>query len=215
MAVDFQVVFPQEAVEVRSAQRIPGQNALDILGQDFTSVDEVLINEQVSPEFAVLSRTRLLAQIPAGVTGIVRSVAVTSRKLTITERSFLKFRVSNVPSKVTGILRLVQVFVKILFTTPGTDIFNRRLGAGGLKNIGRTFSKAESGGIISDFVVSVENTSRQIITMQGRQPSLPQDERLLAARVRSARFSANEAALLVGVEVTSQAGRAALANLTV
>lgn len=217
MSVDLQVAFPQEAIQITSVQRVPGSSpaVLDVLGVDFSSVDEVLVNEIVAPDFAVLSRQRLLVTVPEGASEIVRSVSVTSRRLVLTEQSFLRFRISNVPSKVSGILRLVQFFTKVLFTSPGTDIFNKRLGAGALKNLGRTFSKNDTGGIVSDFVVAVENTSRQIIAIQGRQPSLPQDERLLVAKVTSARFSASDSALRVSTEITSQAGRSALANLTV
>lgn len=217
MSVDLQVAFPQEAVAISSVTRVPNSSVpiLDVVGDDFSSVDEVLINDIVANDFAVVNRNRMLVTVPEGSSLIIRSVAVTSRRLVLSPKSFLRFRVSTVPSKVSGILRLVQLFTKILFTTPGTDIFNQRLGAGALKNLGRTFSKNDTGGIISDFVVAVENTSRQIIAIQGRQPGLPQDERLLLAKVSEARFDANDAALRVTTEITSQAGKTALANLTV
>lgn len=216
MAVDYQICFPQESIQINSVRTLPGVSpaTLDVVGQDFSAVDEVLVNEISAPHFIVVSRTRMMVTLPSSISTI-RTVAVTSRKLTMTAKSVLKFKISQVPSKVSGILRLVQLFTKILFTAPGSDIFNKRLGAGGLKNLGRSFSKSQSGGIISEFVVSVENASRQIISMQSRQPGLPQDERLLTAKVSSARFSAQETALLVAVEVTSQAGRSAVANVVV
>jgi len=217
VSVDLQVVFPQETIEISSVTRVPGSAVpiLDVVGSDFSNVDQVLVNDIEARDFAVVNRHRLLVTVPEGSSPIIRTVAVTSRRLVLSPRSFLRFRISSVPSKVSGILRLVQLFTKILFTTPGTDIFNRRLGGGALKNLGRTFSKNDTGAIISDFVVSVENTSRQIIAIQGRQPRLPQDERLLLAKVSEARFDANDAALRVTTEITSQAGQTALANLTV
>ncbi len=217
MSVDLQVAFPQEAVAISSVTRVPGTPVpiLDVVGADFSSVDQVLVNDIEARDFAVVTRNRLLVTVPEGSSLIIRTVAVTSRRLVLSPQSFLRFRISSVPAKVSGILRLVQLFTKILFTTPGSDIFNQRLGAGALKNLGRTFSKNDTGGIISDFVVSVENTSRQIIAIQGRQPGLPQDERLLLAKVSEARFDANVVALPVTTEITSQAGQTALANLTV
>ncbi len=216
MAVDLQICFPQESIKINAVGAVPNSTSvIDVLGEDFSSVDEVLVNEIVAPSYYVVSRTRMFVTLPDIVPlGTVQSVAVTSARLTLTSQSLMKFRISRVPSKVSGILRLVQLFTKTLFTTPGSDIFNRRMGGGGLKSIGRSFSKAESGAIISDFVVSVDNTTRQITTIQSRQPQLPADERLLAARVATARFSAQEAALVVAVELTSQAGRSALANVT-
>lgn len=216
MSVDFQVVFPQETINVTAVTKVPGTTptVYDVRGTDFSAVDEVLLNELEAKDFAVLSRSRLLVTAPPGLTSALHTVSVTSRRLVMTEQSLLKFRVSAVPSKVSGILRLVQFFTKILFTTPGSDIFNKRLGAGALRNVGRTFARSETGGIVSDFVVSVQNAQRQIIAIQGRQPNLPPDERLLAAKVTTARFVANDASLRVAVEITSQAGRAAVANLT-
>ena len=215
MAVDFQIVFPQESIQINAVSGVDGSTSvIDVLGADFTSVDSVLVNDVEAPSYYVVSKTRMFVTLPSLVpSGTVTSVAVTSSRLTISDQSLLKFRVSRIPSKVSGILRLVQLFTKVLFTTPGSDIFNRRMGGGGLRSVGRNFSKAESGAIISDFVVAVDNTTRQIVTIQGRQPQLPSDVRILAARVASARFSAQEAALVVSVELTSQAGRSARANV--
>lgn len=187
---------------------------VDVRGQDFSSVDEVLINDTPVSTFVVLGRQQLVVTLPKNVT-YVSSVAVTSRRITLTDKSFLKFRLGKTPSSVSGVMRLMQLFIKVLFTTPGSDIFSKRLGSAGLRNISRTFAPDQSGGIISDFVVAVEGATRQIIAFQGRQQNLPQDERLLTARVASAHFSPLESALVVSVELTSYAGRAALANVVV
>lgn len=216
MALDFQIVFPQEAVLLTSVGLVAGASPplLNILGEDFTAVDEVLINGITSPSYHVLGKTRLVAIVPDQVPAAeINDVKVTTRKLTITPKSMLKFQVSRMPSKVNGILRLVQLFVKVLFTTPGSDIFNPKLGGNGLRPLGRNLGKTQTGSILSDFVISVDNTSRQIVTIQGRQAQLPPDERLLTARVTASQFSVDEGALITTVEVTSQAGRSALASL--
>lgn len=216
MSVDFQVVFPQEIVNLSkiTPRDGAGPRILDIIGEDFRSVDEVLINTIPSPDVIIISKTRLLAQVPPQIQqDRVVTISVTSRKLTITPRSFLRFRISATPSKVRGILRLVQKFLKILFTTPGTDIFSPRVGAAGLRNIGQTFGADQGNEIVSDFIIAVNNTARQIVSFQARDPSIPRDERLLSAKVLSSGFNRQEGALVVTVELTSQAGRAALANL--
>ena len=220
MAVDLQIVFPQEVVRLNQIRFTPGgplglPKALDIIGDDFRSVDEVLINEIASPDVLVLSKNRLIAQLPDSLqkSPNIVGVTVTSRNLTVTSRSIIKFRVSDQPGRVSGILRLLQVFLKTLFTAPGSDIWSRKTGGGGLKRIGQTFGADEGGSIISDFVISVANTSRQIVSIQGRDSSLPRDERLLSAKVRTATFNRELGAVLTSVELTSQAGRAATANL--
>lgn len=218
MATDFQVCFPQQVIELTAIKVAPGvtPRTLDITGKDFRSIDEVLINEVTSPSVVILGKNRLLAQIPASLGGSsVQTVNVTSRQLTLTKKSLIKFRVGHTPSKVRGILRLVQIYLKILLTTPGTDIFTQRVGADALKNIGRTFGKSQSGGIISDFVLANTTTVRQVIAIQGRDSSIPRDERLLSARVLAAQYSQQETALLVSIEINSQALRSATANLMV
>lgn len=220
MAVDFQVVFPQEVINLTRVRfTTPGPlglpTALDITGEDFRSVDEVLINDIESPDVLILSKNRLIAQLPDSLqkSPNIVSVQVTSRQLTLTSRSMIKFRVSDQPGRVSGILRLLQLFLKVLFTTPGSDIWNKRMGGGGLSRLGTTFGSDQGGNIISDFVISVDTTQRQIIAVQGQDPRLPRDERLLSAKVTTAGFNRELGAIFVSVELTSQAGRAATANL--
>lgn len=218
MAVDFQVIFPQSTVPLTQVLQVPGltPRTLSATGKDFSSVAQVLVNDIVSPSVVVLSRTRLLAQVPAQlVNSIVTSMQVVSNDLTIGPRSLIKFQLSMTTSKVSGILRLVQVFLKILLTTPGKDIFAPRIGGNALKNIGLTFGADQGGSIVSDIIVAVDTTKRQIQAIQARDPSIPKDERLLTAAVTSASYNRAEAALVASIELTSQAGQAATANVMV
>lgn len=218
MAVDFQVVFPQELIPLNSVTIVQGltPRTVSVIGSDFRYVDQVEINGFVAPQVVVLSQTSLLAQVPPQV-GLqpVTSVSVVSNQLAITAKSLIAFQIGQVPGKVSGILRLVQIFLKILFTTPGTDIFAPKLGGGGLKGLGVSFGSSQGANIVSNFVVSVATAQKQILAIQARDPSLPRDERLLTATVLSAGFNKNETALVVSTEITSQTGRAALANLVV
>lgn len=218
MSVDFQVVFPQEVIPLIAIRQVQGMNprTLDITGTDFRSLDEVLLNEIPAPGAVVVSQTRLLVPVPEPLAqATITSVSVLSRRLTLSPRSIIQFRVGRAPSKVRGILRLVQLFLKVLFTTPGRDIFTPKLGAAALKNIGRTFGKGQSDNIVMDFVLAVETTVRQILAIQSKDASLPFDERLLSARLLGAKFDFEQSALVVSVELTSQAGQAAVTNVVV
>lgn len=220
MAIDFQVVLPQESIQLNRISRVPGTGvrgiplALVIEGTDFTAVDEVQINSITSPDVIVANRQRLIAQVPDSLTNAtLTTVVVLSRRLTITPRSFLRFRISHSAGRVGGILRLIQLFLKILFTTPGSDIFSPRLGGGVLRNLGATFGANEAGDVVSNLAISIQQTSRQIVAVQSRDQRIPREERLLSARLVSAGFNRAEAALTGTIEVTSQAGTSALANL--
>lgn len=216
MAVDYQVVFPVEVIKLNAVRLVPGVRppVLDISGQDFRAVDEVVINDVPASGWNVLSKTRLLAILPEGMEpSQVTSLNITSRKLVLTDKSVLKFKVSRTPAKVSGLLRLMQLYIKLMLTTPGTDAFNKKLGGGILRFLGSTSYSAEGGDLVRQFVVANDQVARQIIAIQSRQPALAPDEKLLAARVLSARFSAGQSALIASVELTTQAGRSAAANL--
>lgn len=218
MAVDFQVVFPQQIIQLNSVQVIFGVTplTLDVLGEDFRSVDEVRVNDIVATDVVILGKKRMLVRVPELVRGHqVTTVTVTSNSITLGSQSLLKLRLGRTTSKVSGILKLSQSFLKVLFTTPGFDIFAPRIGAAALKNIGLTFGANEGKGIVSDFVIAVATTSRQLVAIQARDTNLPLEERLLSAKVTAAKYSRTEAALIVSVELTSQTGRSALANVVV
>lgn len=215
MAIDFQCVHLQEAVLLNNIQVLVGPpRTVQVHGEDFRSVDEVLINGAPSPDVVVVSKTQLLAQVPSSMLQQrVLSVVVLSKRLTVTPKSILRFQIGSTPGKVTGILKLTQKFLKILFTTPGTDIFNPTLGGGALKNIGATFGQSEGDSVFHNLVIAIDTTTRQIIGIQSRNASLPLDERLLSAKVLRAGFNKEESAVDVALEINSQAGRAAVANL--
>ena len=215
MAVDLQIVFPQQAILLNQVRILPGPpRVLDVVGADFRSVDEVLVNRVASPDVVVVSKTRLVAQVPDSLLDQrILSVTVLSRRLSLSSKSVLRFRLSRTPGKVTGVLRLVQKFLKLLLTTPGTDIFNRQAGGGALRSIGRSFGIEEGNAIINSIVIAIDTTTRQIVALQSRNPSLPREERLLSAKILRAGFNKEEGALDVAVEITNQAGAAATANL--
>jgi len=218
--IDFQVAFPQEVIQLDHIRAVPGTGrngvprALEVTGADFGSVDEILINAIPSPDIIVVGKHRLIAQVPDSLqNALLTSVSVLSRRLVVTDKSYIRFRIGKTPGRVTGMLRLVQLFLKLLFTTPGSDIFSPKLGGGALKNLGQTFGANDGGNIVSDFIIAVNQTARQIVAVQGRDSHTPRNERLLSARVLHAGFNRAEGALVVSVELVSQAGRSALASL--
>jgi len=219
MAVDFQTIHPQEAIRLNRIRMrvVGGLKVLDIIGSDFRAVDEVQINETQSPDIIVLSKTRLLAQLPDRLQDNpdVQNVNVLSKTLTISTKSVLRFRIGDTPGKVVGILRLLQLFVKILISDPGSDIFNKGLGAGALANLGSSFGEDEGQNIKADFTIAVDRAARQVVAIQSRNSSIPRDERLLSAKVLGTTFSRATASLFVTVEVISQDGTPARVNLEV
>lgn len=216
MATDVQFTYPQQIIKVSSVSLLPEAEVptLLIVGDDFSAVDEVLLNDITSTEVVILSPTHLTAVMPVEVRGMsVVNVVVVSYQYVYTQKSIISFQSGRTNRKVSGMNRLVQLFLKVLLTTPGSDIFKPGLGGGALRNLGQTFSKDNAGGIVGDFIIAVDNTTKQVIAMQSRRPRLSREERLLSAQVLTARFDAAQTALVVTVLVVSQAGTSATTNL--
>lgn len=216
MAIDLMVVIPQESIAVSQVLNVPGlvPRTLHIVGADFRAVEEVLMNEVTSPSFLVLSKTELIAQVPAPlVSETISSVSVLSRRMTLTASSFLRFRLGQTAGKVRGILRLQQLFLRMLLTTPGSDIFAPSLGGGALAHLGQSVSVGDGSDIVSSLIIAVDNTSKQLIQIQGQNQAIPPDERLLSADIISSGFNKNETALLASIAISSQAGEQAVARL--
>ena len=217
MAIDLQTVLPQDVIPVSRTRltMLGGLRALEVIGEDFRSVDEVRINDIESPDFVVLSKTRLLAQLPEQLQDNpdVYSIFVLSRTFTLTSKSLLRFRIGDTPGQVSGMMRLVQLFVKLLLSNIGSDITNRRLGGNALKNVGTTFTSGEVKEIKADFAIAVDTVSRTIIGLQSRNGTLPRNERLLKAQLIGATYSKATGSLFVNIEILSQMGTSSRMNL--
>lgn len=217
MAFDIQTVHPQNTIPVSRTSLIVlgGIRALDVIGDDFSSVDDVFINDMISPDVIVVSANRLIAQLPDSLQDHpdIHSIMVVSRQLTLSASSLLRFRMGNTPGRVNGVLRLLQLFVKILLSEPGSDIFNKQVGGGLLRNIGATFGSEEGDTIRADATVAVDRAARQVISVQSRDGTLPRDERLLNASLVGATFSRSSGSMFLSVEVVSQTGVPARLNL--
>lgn len=217
MAVDFQVVHPQQSIDLTGVTELVGYStrALDIRGVDFSAVDDVEINDQLSPNWTVLGRKRLIAQVPVPEqTRGIYSVAVISNRLTFTRESLLRFRIGESPGKVSGMMRLIQLFVKVLLTTPGSDIWNPRLGGGLLQKVGGYNGKDEGKGLVGDVAVAVDTASRQILSLQAQEGNIPPSERLLSAGVTQASYDRHDLSLHVTIDLLNQTLRRGFANIT-
>jgi hypothetical protein len=215
MPVDFQVAFPQETIHLSQIRVLEGTpKTIEVIGEDFRAVETVSINGTDSPNVFIANKNRLTAQVPdAWLENDIVRVNVISRRITLSPRSVMRFRIGKQPGKTSGILRLLQLFLKVLFTSPGSDIFNKSLGAGGLRNVGEVFGAGNGADMLSSLVVAVDTAARQVIALQGRNAAIPLDERLLSAKITRSGFDRSSLTVYVEVEITTQAGQQAITNL--
>lgn len=213
--IDFQVVRLQDVLPITSISRLPGvtPRSVEILGSDFVNVESVFLNDSLSPSIVVMSEKRILAQVPADqVEATISSAYVLSTRLTFTSRSLVDLTLGKRPQSVSGILMLVQNFVRVLLRTPGTNIFNN-LGGGLFKSIGRTIGVNSRDRVGSDIAVAVARTRQAFIQAQTPDRRIPPEERLLTADIIGLSIVPEEGTIYASISVTSQAGTSAAATI--
>jgi len=186
---------------------------LDIYGADFTKVSEVFLNNIESPSVVVVSKSRLWAQVPDLLKGSkISDVAVYSNGLTQTERSKLVYTLGGRTS-VSGLTKLIQIFVKLLLQSPGQDCFNPEVGGGLLGIIGQPIENGVRNSFQSVLFGKVNNIASHIRQTQQRDGRVPLSERLLAATVQALTYSTETGQAAVKVMIRNEAGNAGYTGL--
>lgn len=216
MSVQLEVVRFRDLVEVLSIPRfVPGVTppALEIKGEDFRSVERVVINDQSSPEFIIINKKTIYVQIPEAIQRI-KTIEVLSGKFTrSTSSSKLSYELGPKTRKVAGILKLMQLFIKLLLQTPGSDIFNPERGGGLLALVGAMGTGRGMDSIIGSVSRAVQTTVSQMRSSQINVPGLPLSEQLLSAEVTDFDIFERQMEARVKVLLVSMAGKEAVTAL--
>jgi len=214
--MDLQFIQFSDSLRLSGAREVPDllPRTLQINGPDFRSAVEVFINDAESPSFVIANKNTILAQVPSAFTKTnIKSIVVLSSEFTATFQSRIRFRIGDNPKPVSGLRAMMQMFLKVLLATVGSDGFAKKIGGSALQNIGKNFDIGQSSSLVSDFAISVRRTEQQILALQSQQPRLPDDERLLSATLLNSKFEVNTLTLIARVELISQSGIRAIANL--
>lgn len=214
--MDFQVVRLSEVLSVSAVNSAPGvvPRSVILRGDNFENVETVILNGSTAPEFIALSSTEILAQVPADqLNESIREAYVLSTRLSYTSKSVVEFAVGIRPQMVTGVLLLVQNFVRMLIRTPNTNIFDRNSGGGLYQQVGRVLSAGSRDRVGAEVAVAVARTRQTFIAAQTPDRSIPPDERLLSAEVIGLSVSPREGTVYASVSVTSHARATAAATI--
>jgi hypothetical protein len=216
MAYQLEVIKFRDVVTVTQIKRfVPGMAdlTLEIRGEDFSSVEEVLVNSVRAPEFIILSKEIMWVVLPDAAKARIDTIEVMSSNFTKTlAGSKIQFKIGDKTRTVSGILKLVQLFTKWLLQSPGSDIFNPDRG-GGLQNmIGRvTTQKMEP--VMAAVTMAVSNVTSQIKDVQTTQTNLPMNERLLAAKIKAVNIYEPQMEARVSIDLTNMAGEDAISSI--
>jgi hypothetical protein len=214
--MDLQVTYLRDVLSVDSVDEVPNvtPRTLDVRGPNFKNVVKIEINEEEVPSYVIMSKNRVLVQVPESQEKeVIRTIAVLSNDFTKTKSSQVKFELTNQPQKVSGLRKLIQSFLLYLLRTPGTDAWYPQSGGGVQKIVGAHFSKSNVGGVTAAFTTAVSRVKRQLISLQASNSRLSASEKLGSVTVLSAVFNAQQTALVARVELVSQSGQRAIVGL--
>ena len=201
-----------DVLPVTTARNAPGVSPRSLLVtcEQLSSIDQVLLNGIVSPAFAVLSQTQLLVQVPEPlVDARITEIIVLSSAPTLTRQSLVQLGTGPRITSQTGVMRLVQTFVRMLMRTPGSNLFHPNLGGGLPRLIGTNVTAR----LAADVAIAVTEVRRQIIAAQSPYSGIPAPERLLSAEVVSVTEDAANTQVNATIVVTAHDRRRSAATL--
>lgn len=216
MAYQLQVIRFRDVLAV---QGVPGfveglsPPTLIVKGEDLSSAETVLINQVPSPEFMIVNKSTIWAQLPSGTSRMSQIEVLSSKFTRDIESAKVDFEIGNKTRKVNGILKLVQLFTKWVLQSPGSDIFNQSRG-GGLQNIvGKLSTTRDMQPISASITRAVTTTVTQIRAAQIGVPNLPLSERLLSAGLIDLKVYEAQMQATARVSIQSIAGAEAVSAL--
>lgn len=209
---DIRVITAKSLLTVSSVSPIRGffPPSVMLIGQDLYKASEVEYNGVLAPEWIVAAPNRLLVRVPRSQVGqpflgvrVFAEISVTgSRQAAVEFGLVAPFR------KIVGIDRLVQSWLLVFFTTPGSDVFSPASGGGGRSLIGKSTDQNQSG-IAADLALCIDRTKSELLRLQALTSSIPPEERLLSSDLVAVNFDQQSSTLFAQVSLKNLVGDAA------
>lgn len=181
--------------------------------EDYRSVTTVVVNDWIIDEVAMYGRD-LLAYIPSGMdadTEDVRYVALIAVETESSSETVLRIGLGSVPSEVEGVDRLIQLYVKVLYQTAGSDIFYPDIG-GGLLRLKRRGTTGDMNVLSAEVAASVRKAERDVKALQAGM-TLPANERLVKMDILKIRPDSGTGDLNVLLALTTVGGSKSFFNV--
>lgn len=185
---------------------------IEIRGEDFRKVSKVLVNNIECPSIDVVSDKVILAEMPLEVPAINKISILSSGPTATKDATTVAIGMFDRVQKATGMAALIQRVIKILFTTPGTNIADPSQGVGLQGYFGS--NKADLGSataLISSLVESVEFYIKSDINYN----KLPKSEQLSSIEVNSIVWDRENQTLSIDLKITAADGNSSISQLEV
>jgi hypothetical protein len=206
---DFKIIDAKILLTVTGVAPVRGffPPSIIVTGFDLNKAEQIFYNGIEIQDFIVSSNDRLMVRIPTEAIGKeLREIRVTSSTQLVGKDALIKFSLPSQPKTISGIERLVQSWMIIFNTTPGSDIFDPSSGGGVKTIIGVASNGQKKSSAATDLAMAVEKTKSEMIKLQSRSSGLPPEEKLLSASLGTVSFNPNTSTLTGTIILTNMVG---------
>jgi hypothetical protein len=179
---DLRIIQPYTLLSFESITR--EGNFFRVKGpEDYRSVVMAVINDFVIEDLAMYSRD-LLIYVPTELDASedIRYVALISEETVTSDETVLRIGLGVIPGEIEGIDRLIQLFVKVLFQTPGTDIYHKTIGGGLLRIRRNSTISGDYNAISSEIAAAIRKADQDVKAMQAGL-TIPSEEKLVSTEI--------------------------------
>jgi hypothetical protein len=204
-AADFQALAFSDLAPLRSVGFYSQDPlTLDVRGSSFVGVTGVNVNGTPALEYIVVSSTRILVQVPkAELHSQLKSVRVILARSGLTAAALVSFDAVVPGVRATGFTKMMQAYLRVLFTNPGDDLAYPWLGGGMYGLVGSAGTPSELRARAS---VGVNTAAQHLIRLQVRNPVLTDAEKLRSATLLQADYNSATSSINARIALTALDG---------
>ena len=213
---DFKIVHARSLLDVYSIAPIRGFSppSIVVVGTDMSSASEVIYNGVLATEFVVSSSTRLIVRIPPTQVGKdLTDFKVFASKPILRGEASLIMELSKPFQSVSGMDRLVQSWMMVFLTTPGSDVFSPQSGGGAMAIIGSSTDRKNKSAA-ADLSVAIDRTQAELLRLQAQNRGIPPEERLLSSSLESLVSDDSTGTLSARVQLRNMVNQTAQVSLS-
>jgi hypothetical protein len=210
--MDIRVIQLTDILPIHKIEKTALQTpSLKITGEGFLTAMSVTINNVNSPDFAILSDTVIICQIPK-LNERISNVVVQGRNATNTKRdSIIKIGLTDSIGITEGMSKLVQSFIKILLTRKGSSAFDPEMGSRFRDLMGMSINDNE----VLEPLINQTITDVEQYILDTQSSALPVDERLLKVQITDIQYNLKEQGVSVSVMIYNANNQAVGTNIEV
>lgn len=209
--MDFQIISSRVLLTVQGVYPIRGFNPPSVMvkGLQLNLTTDVYYNGVEVSEFLVSSPERLIVKIPASELGnVISDLKVFTDAYVSGQPAMLSFDLHQPLRSVEGVQRLVQAWMIVFFTTPGSDVWEPSSGGGVRSIIGRN-TNATGAGVSTDLAQAVDRTNTELKRLQSANSSLPLEEKFMSASLQGVNFDESTSTLAATIVIKNVLGESA------